>query len=159
MKSFVIEARWRGAIKSGWGNGYVVIPKDHPLYGKDYDAVDLDVHGGITFAEKVNEHLLENWGQHPECEGKLTREDIGKWVFGFDTAHYGDDLETWPYERVLEETSKLYSQLNEMYAVPHTFNRNLTDWGFTFAIMGLVGLLFILPATLFTLLPLYTLLM
>jgi hypothetical protein len=30
--------------------GYVGVPKDHPAYGRHYDQVDADVHGGLTFS-------------------------------------------------------------------------------------------------------------
>ena len=34
----------------GWGNGYVLIPESHPFYMKDYDSIDVYVHGGLTFS-------------------------------------------------------------------------------------------------------------
>lgn len=48
--------------------GYVLLPEGHPLYGADYDDVDFEVHGGLTFA------------------GDL----YGVWALGFDCAHYMD---------------------------------------------------------------------
>ena len=58
MKSFIKENTWltRGIIDFGWGNGYVIIPKDHPLNGKNYDEIHdlmpkLDVNGGLTFSK------------------------------------------------------------------------------------------------------------
>ena len=48
--------------------GYVSVPKEHPWYGKDYNEVDLDVHGGVTYAGM--------------------RDDL--WWFGYDCAHLGD---------------------------------------------------------------------
>ena len=51
-------------------NGYVALPKGHRLHGQGYDAFDVEVHGGLTYAsedEKTNE-----------------------WVLGFDTNHYND---------------------------------------------------------------------
>jgi hypothetical protein len=51
-------------------NGYVAIPKGHRVWGKGYDDVDVDVHGGLTYAN----------------EDKETSE----WVFGFDCTHAGD---------------------------------------------------------------------
>lgn len=54
--------------------GYVGIPKNHPLYGRNYDddAVDIQVHGGLTYADSD-----EDWGG-------------GLWWFGFDCSHGGD---------------------------------------------------------------------
>jgi hypothetical protein len=54
-------------------NGYVAIPKGHPLYGNSYDKVDsdwVDAHGGLTYSDKDS--------------------DTGEWVFGFDCSHAGD---------------------------------------------------------------------
>jgi len=76
-------------MRVGWGNGYVHIPKTHPLYGKGYDEIDVDVHGGLTYAEKEGE----------------------SWVVGFDTAHYGDNEENCSKAFVIKETKKLRNQL------------------------------------------------
>lgn len=48
----------------GAANGYAQIPEDHPWHGLDYDEIDVDVHGGLTFAR-------DGW-------------------IGFDTLHVGD---------------------------------------------------------------------
>jgi hypothetical protein len=55
--------------------GYVRVPPTHPDHGKDYNDVDVDVHGGLTYAqiEPCSDHL----------------DGIGYW-FGFDCAHSGD---------------------------------------------------------------------
>lgn len=52
-----------------WGavNGYVRVPDGHPWFGLDYDDIDVEVHGGLTFAR-------------------------AGWI-GFDTLHSGD---VWP---------------------------------------------------------------
>ena len=51
-------------------NGYVAVPKGHRVWGKGYDDVDVDVHGGLTYADEDKE--------------------TGEWVFGFDCSHGGD---------------------------------------------------------------------
>ena len=48
--------------------GYVGVPEGHPMYGKHYDDVDVDVHGGLTYSEL----------------------DYGLWLFGYDCAHWDD---------------------------------------------------------------------
>ena len=50
--------------------GYVAIPKGHRVWGKGYDDVDVEVHGGLTYADEDKE--------------------TGEWVFGFDCSHGGD---------------------------------------------------------------------
>ncbi len=87
----------------GWGNGYVLIPKGHPVHGVHYDGIDVDVHYGLTFSEPVDAKMAADW----ELEGQ----DIGCWMVGFDTAHGGDTLEKWPMEAVQAETDRLRNQL------------------------------------------------
>lgn len=50
-------------------NGYVKIPTDHHWHGKDYDEIDVEVHGGLTYGGGA-----------------------AGWI-GFDTLHSGD---IWP---------------------------------------------------------------
>jgi hypothetical protein len=45
--------------------GYIQVDADHPWYGKDYNNVDVEVHGGLTYTTS------SGW-------------------FGFDCAHSGD---------------------------------------------------------------------
>ena len=114
LYSFVKENTWLNwdnhivNIKHGWGNGYVVIPKGHPAYNINYDEIFVDVHGGLTFSNNVDSLNKEDF---PE----LTNEMTGCWVVGFDTAHFGDNLENWPKERVIDETNGLRLQLGKMF--------------------------------------------
>lgn len=81
-------------------NGYVRIPEDHPWHGLGYDDIDVEVHGGLTYAN----------------EG---------WV-GFDTLHAGDYWPGSPYrlegdrhwtaEQVAEETRALARRVAEAVA-------------------------------------------
>ena len=48
--------------------GYCKIPENHSWFEKSYDDIDVDIHGGLTFAQK---------------------EEDGYWI-GFDCSHYGD---------------------------------------------------------------------
>lgn len=98
-------------FERGWGNGYVLIPEGHLLYGKrDYYSVcfnSLDVHGGITYSEKdipskEAEFITEK--PDPGCE---------YWVLGFDTAHaYSNSFmdKDW----VTRETLRFKEQLEAM---------------------------------------------
>ena len=52
--------------------GYVGLKKDHKFYNLHYDKIDVDVHGGLTYAEKGE-------------DGNLS------WI-GFDCAHHNDYL-------------------------------------------------------------------
>lgn len=55
--------------------GYIGLPKGHPYYGKDYDDIDVEVHGGWTYAGKSEEYPVES---------------NNLWWIGFDCAHYMD---------------------------------------------------------------------
>lgn len=107
--------------------GYVRIPADHPLYGKDYEEISVDVHGGLTFCR------IEPCVEHADGQG---------FWYGFDTAHLGDEMydpatppdhqdfcyqmhqesrekfpdikpeHFWTPEEVIEETNRLADQLS-----------------------------------------------
>lgn len=109
MKYFIKENDWlfknlptsyRNNI--GWGNGYVAIPKNHFLYGLDYDEIhniiNINVHGGLTFSNSYEncKHWKEVTEEYKDC-----------WIIGFDTAHYGDNIYNCSKEYVLSETIKL----------------------------------------------------
>lgn len=81
--------------------GYVRVPEGHPDERKHYDAVDVRIHGGITFRQK---------------------DDTGGSWFGFDTSHAHDwvglldiGLEIpgriWTVDDVVAETERLAEQL------------------------------------------------
>jgi hypothetical protein len=65
-------------VHNGRGNrcGYIRVMPDHPWFEKDYNDVNVDVHGGITFAA---------FGK--ECP---THGAVAEWWVGFDCAHAGD---------------------------------------------------------------------
>lgn len=66
--------------------GYVGLPPSHPLYGKEYDDVAVDCHGGLTFAGQCQEPVNE-------CEGVCHKAPEGEdnvWWLGFDCHHYMD---------------------------------------------------------------------
>jgi hypothetical protein len=83
----------------GWGNGYAVVPKGHPLYKVQHvyaSGHDLDVNSEITFA---------GWRVHNGKE---------YWVIGFDTAHYGDSILKWPKEAVVREAINFAEQIKKI---------------------------------------------
>lgn len=106
MKTFLIKNDWLASASHGWGNGYVIVPVGHPAHGKYYDEIDVDVHGGLTFAKSVNELIEDN--------SVFSDDDKDGWVFGFDTWHYRDNIDEWPEEKVQEETDRLKQQLIDM---------------------------------------------
>ena len=96
-------------ISCGYANGYVAVPPEHPMYGKDYDEVDVSIHGGLTFSEKKSDMNSPKWWETVE---KLDfTEDIPEdyWIFGFDTCHAGDGLHL-DRDWCIEETNNLKQQ-------------------------------------------------
>lgn len=109
MKTILRPITWLQGTDTGWGNGYVLLPKEHPYHGKHYDEIPVTVHGGLTFANEVTEESVNS-----DWSPDLNKEDIGKWMVGFDTAHWSDTLETCPKEYVEKETNDLLAQLESL---------------------------------------------
>lgn len=61
--------------------GYVAVPPGHPAHGKDYACLDMDVHGGLTYAESCSGNI---------CHVPEPGEPNDVWWLGFDCAHLGD---------------------------------------------------------------------
>jgi len=63
--------------------GYVGVPPDHPWHGKDHDAIDVQVHGGLTFSAPCDKGGLI-------CHVPQPGEPADVWWLGFDCAHAFD---------------------------------------------------------------------
>jgi hypothetical protein len=68
--------------------GYVGVPPGHPLHGKRYDddAVNVGVHGGLTFSGACSEGSED----HGVCHKPAPGEPDDVYWFGFDCAHCYD---------------------------------------------------------------------
>jgi hypothetical protein len=104
--AFIVENTWLPNMEHGWGNGYVLIPRGHPAHGMGYENIDVEIHGGLTFAES-----------EANCKPLLLTAGVkfkgDRWVVGFDTAHHDDTQDNWTRERVLESTESLKRQLEK----------------------------------------------
>ena len=90
---------------------YVKIPKGHPCYGMDYDDIDVDVHGGLTFGDDLD-HVLAHRG-------------LNTFWIGWDYAHCGDCYQTryipddtgrkWTTKEIYEDVKSVIRQLGEKY--------------------------------------------
>lgn len=71
--------------------GYVGVPPEHPLHGKDYDqaheAAAIEVHGGLTFADRCQEGAEDGPGI---CHVPEPGRPAKVWWLGFDCAHAWD---------------------------------------------------------------------
>jgi hypothetical protein len=78
----------------------------------------IDVHGGLTLSDyftRLTKQDIE-WLNVPkkiQNAFKHIGDSKDYWIFGFDTAHCNDDLESWPREKCIEETLKLQSILED----------------------------------------------
>jgi len=92
-----IKTKLRGYTigrKSGYGCGYVGVPTEHPWYGKDYDQIDADVHGGLTWS-------ADYVGGDPKD---------GYWWIGFDTAHSEDNMVNCGKQYCIDQIESLKQQ-------------------------------------------------
>jgi hypothetical protein len=61
---------------------YVGVPREHPLYGKEYDEVDLDFHGGLSYSAPCDGADI--------CHVPRPGMPDDVWWFGGDFAHFRD---------------------------------------------------------------------
>jgi hypothetical protein len=95
--------------------GYVRVPPTHPFYKKDYDAPDVEVHGGLTFAD------IETCTDHADGLG---------WWFGFDCAHSGDASydPTMTPEDCESEEGRTRMQIEQTFRRDYGFHRGEHYW-------------------------------
>lgn len=67
--------------------GYVGVAEGHPDFEKGYDGVEVEVHGGLTFASFCTDSDDES--SHI-CHRPAPGEPDHVWWLGFDCAHAGD---------------------------------------------------------------------
>lgn len=67
--------------------GYVGVPPAHPAFEKPYSDMDVEVHGGLTYADFCQPGEAAEKGI---CHIVDDGEDDRVWWFGFDCGHYGD---------------------------------------------------------------------
>ena len=97
---------------------YIEIPKNNKLFNLDYEKIDLDVHGGLTYSS--NKLLI---GENTSMENS--------WFLGWDYAHAGDymgfyedfnkwnintinslnDCKKWTTEEIIEECKNAIDQI------------------------------------------------
>lgn len=63
-------------LARGYRCGYVAIDKEHPVYGKYYLDIDVDVHGGLSYGEICNKYPVKTGQEY-------------YWL-GFDCIHMHD---------------------------------------------------------------------
>lgn len=93
---------------------YVLIPRNNKYFKKEYDYIDIDVHGGLTYSD-----------YYLPFESKNSN-NIG-WYIGWDYAHHGDYTgyeeklpkelriggKKWTIEEIKEDVFEVCKQLTE----------------------------------------------
>ena len=87
INAFVIN------IPMGHRCGYIEVPKDNKFFGKRYDDIDIDIHGGFTYSESY----------------LLNKKD--SWFIGFDCAHLYDLKD----ESIMGEKEKEFFKDREIF--------------------------------------------
>lgn len=103
--------------------GYVGVPVGHSAYKAEYDALDVSVHGGLTFYGQCQPNATEESGI---CHTVEPGEPSIVWWLGFDCAHAGDVMPAYKkytgipggkyrdITYVTSECKSLAKQLSEM---------------------------------------------
>lgn len=99
-------------------NGYVILGKNHPFSGTRDIIGNYNVHGGITFANKLKDFNID---PYPELWAYADN-----WVVGFDTAHAGDNAENWGLDKTVDETIKLLQLMNKVEEYIEVDTKTLT---------------------------------
>lgn len=101
FRSYIVENSNITRMVVGWGRGYVVIPDGNILHGISVrDLVNIDVHGGVTWAESAR-----------RTGSKLHWVKDSDWIIGFDTSHGGDNPIYHDVRYVELQTNKLMIEL------------------------------------------------
>lgn len=100
MKHFILSNEWLGNKRRGWGNGYICIPEDNPLFGEHHEKINriiglYHLGGGLTYSD-----LSCNFNSPEKPDGNY-------WIVGFDTNHIGDNMRNSPKEKVEEITQEI----------------------------------------------------
>lgn len=76
-KDFMIDDYKCVIVGTSMGHrcGYVGLLPNHKQYGLEYNAINVDVHGGLTYSREGNTYPVD---------------DSDRWWIGFDCAHYRD---------------------------------------------------------------------
>lgn len=91
-------------LSGGWRCGYVGIPKEHPMYAIDYDKIEADVHGGLTY------------GSTSPVGDKDQR-----YYVGFDCCHCGDGFDIALIDELAQDSKMLeVNKINAQLCADYT---------------------------------------
>lgn len=93
----------------GYLCAYVKLPESHPFYGKKYDDIPIDVHGGVTFARELKRSQDIDYA----AQFGFT---FGFWI-GWDYAHAGDFMPVMRY--MLTQPAKKHLKKSVLWEEHH----------------------------------------
>ena len=117
-EAFIIKAGIHYTPR-GWGNGYVLVPRESILWEIDCDRLNLllskhlnfYVHGGLTLSCRASDFYTRD--RTDSFYGKIKKGDI-RWLVGFDTNHVVDEKLQWSMKLVKQETRHLRDALMKL---------------------------------------------
>jgi hypothetical protein len=75
---------WATVVAPLYGavNGYVRVPEGHPWGGLDVDDIDVEVHGGLTYAREgwIGFDTLHGWDFWPGCPTYWQHDGAKQWT-------------------------------------------------------------------------------
>lgn len=83
--------------------GYVGVPDGHKMYESEYEGIEVDVHGGLTFSDHCQPGDDDSSGV---CNPKDGASNDNVWWLGFDCAHAGDFIPARPPIILIESAYK-----------------------------------------------------
>ena len=91
-------------LSGGWRCGYVGIPKEHPLYAIDYDKIEADVHGGLTYGST-----------------SPVGDEDQRYYVGFDCCHCGDGFDIALIDELAQDSKMLeVNKINAQLCADYT---------------------------------------
>jgi hypothetical protein len=109
IKTHLIKTTFLPAsMPHGYGNGYIGIPPEHPWFVKDYDSIEVNVHGGLTYSANRAPN------EKPD----------GFWWIGFDTCHGGDNKFNCDLTYCQREIENLKQQAIDAYGTNTKVSRD-----------------------------------
>ena len=107
--------------------GYVGVPPGHKYHGLGYDSVDVDAHGGLTFAAFCAENT-EECGRgicHIPEEGRPDQ----VWWLGFDCAHAWDYVPGMPMSAIFSSSEAVYRDIGYVKREVRALAKQLSEVG------------------------------
>lgn len=89
--------------------GYVGVPPGHPAFEQYYETVDVEVHGGLTFADRCAPNANQ---ERSICHMDEFAVHKTVWWLGFDCAHCDDLCPAYMDQDYINSTHCIYRDFN-----------------------------------------------